>query len=59
MIHIRGHLTETEWGWLKDILTREKILGDDDSRRILDKISTNEVKADGRLGIVTTQNVRG
>jgi len=49
MVHIRGHLDNQEWEWLKTLLNTEKYLGDERSCRILDKIKTNEVD-NGKLG---------
>lgn len=59
MVHIRGHLTEREWAWLKDRLELEQVLGDDESKYILGKISTNERGCNnGKLGTVAIQNGR-
>ena len=48
MVHIRGHLTEQEWAWLKERIEGEfwdyKI-----AQSILNKISTNEVKPDPKI----------
>ena len=58
MVHIRGHLTEAEWAWLKTMLTNEQYLGGKDSSEILKKISTNEEARHGKLGIVALQGRR-
>ena len=48
MVHIRGHLTEQEWKWLKERIESEfwdyKI-----AESIMRKISTNEVKAEPKI----------
>ena len=48
MVHIRGHLTEQEWAWLKERIEGEfwdyKI-----AQSIMKKISTNEVKPEPKI----------
>lgn len=60
MVHIRGHITEQEWKWLKDTLEMEGFInGTDIPKNILAKISTNERGGnDGKLGIATMQSGR-
>lgn len=56
MVHIRGHITEQEWKWLKDTLEMEGFInGTDIPKNILAKISTNEEANNGKVGTVTIQ----
>ena len=57
MVHIRGHLSEGEWKWLKETLQFESIIGNNatEAKGILAKISTNEEANNGKVGTVTIQ----
>ena len=43
MVHIRGHITEQEWNWLRSKLNNE-FIDSEVAQGILEKITVNDIK---------------